>query len=476
MREARPVARYLRCHRSGPTAKARDTPAVSTSTLDVLRDAAGVDGGPDVVDALRRSPDAAIDALAERLLAKPPRPLRPVSRNEVRPLVNARASLLSRGAQGFVDGVGPAGLSVMGAMSPREVGTNTFSNGVIRALLYSHGLVIEDPVLLAAELHATSPAHTRSLSRRFVEAAATSLFEVDALVDDGVVETFFVGMDERAEESATDAEIAEALRGSNRDELWEAFEAGYVDGLNPALRTLWQRIRSGDRNPPLNLVEEALTDTDVEVVKVFIDVVASLRPGAVIDNTLAIVSSARDDQRRLGGQHDLLCASELFARLLFIGSPDPVAELRVRQLAHTPVPNIGQLDVADVVAIRQSSEAFANWRSRLSIGLERAHRLRDELGSDVDVAAAIDEVMVDARERLAAEAKRSKVLGTGGWISFITGALGGAVAGSVGGPAAAAAGGAGGAAGELVRRVAEARQRSAAESRHYVLFRVAPRS
>jgi hypothetical protein len=32
-------------------------------------------------------------------------------------------------------------------MSPREVGTNTFSNGVIRALLYSHGLVIEDPVL-----------------------------------------------------------------------------------------------------------------------------------------------------------------------------------------------------------------------------------------------------------------------------------------------------------------------------------------
>ena len=122
----------------------------------------------------------------------------------------------------------------------------------------------------------------------------------------------------------------------------------------------------------------------------FIDVVASLRPGAVIDNTLAIVSSARDDQRRLGGQHDILCASELFARLLFIGSADPLAELRVRQLAGTPVPNIGELDVADVVAIRQGSDAFANWRSRLSVALERAHRLRDELDPGVDVAAAID--------------------------------------------------------------------------------------
>lgn len=45
---------------------------------------------------------------------------------------------------------------------------------------------VEDPVLLAAELHATSPAHTRGLSRQFVEAATISLFEVDALVDAGM--------------------------------------------------------------------------------------------------------------------------------------------------------------------------------------------------------------------------------------------------------------------------------------------------
>ncbi len=446
------------------------------TTLDSLRGALDVENGPDVIDAIRRASDATIDSLAECLLASPSRPVRPATAHEVRPLVNARASLLSRGAQGFVEGVGPVGLSVMGAMNPREVGSNTFSNGVVRALLYSHGLVIEDPVLLAAELHLTSPTQTRALSRRFVEAAVLSLFEVDALIDERIVETYFVGMDARVEESPTDAVVAAALAQSNRDELWEAFEAGYIEGLNPALRALWQRIRGGDRNPPLDLVEEALTETDVEVVRIFIDVVASLRPGAVIDNTMAIVSSARDDQLRLGGRHDLLCASELFARLLFIGAPDPAAELRIRQLARTPVPNLEQLDLADVVAIRRGSDAFANWRGQLSIGLERAHRLRDELGPDVDVAAAIDEVMVEARERLAAEAKKSRVFGKAGWIAFIAGGLGGAIAGSTGGAAGSAIGAGGVAAGEAVRRVLDRDANAEAERRHYVLFRGEPQA
>jgi hypothetical protein len=341
---------------------------------------------------------------------------------------------------------------------------------VIRALLYSHGLVIEDPVLLAAEMHATSPVQTRALSRKFVEAAALSLFEVDALIDAGVVATYFVGTDERTEESMSDAEITAALERSDRDELWDAFEAGYVEGLNPALRSLWRKIRAGDRNPPLDLVEEALTQTDVEVVRTFVDIVSSLRPGAVINNTMAIVSSALDDRRRLGHQHDLLCASELFARLLFIGSPDPATELRVRQLAATAVPNIEQLDVRDVVAIRQGSEAFATWRSRLSLGLERAHRLRDELGPEVDITAAIDEVMADAREQLRNETKRSAVLGTSSWIAFVAGALGGAIAGSFGGGGLAITGAAGGAATEMVRRSTDRAPHKDAVGRHYVLF------
>jgi len=111
--------------------------------------------------------------------------------------------------------------------------------------------------------------------------------------------------------------------------------------------------------------------------------------------------------------------------------------------------------------------------------LERAHRLREELGPEVDLAAAIDEVMADARERLIDETHRSAVFGQTGWISFIAGALGGAIAGSAAGLPEAIGGAAGGAAAELARRGLESRaggsrERRAAERRHYVLFRSAP--
>ena len=91
--------------------------------------------------------------------------------------------------------------------------------------------------------------------------------------------------------------------------------------------------------------------------------------------------------------------------------------------------------------------------------------------ADVDIAAAIDEVMVDTRERLAEEARRSAVFGKSGWMSFITGALGGAIAGVAGGAPWAAAGAAGAVASDVARRALAAPRAETAESRHYVLFR-----
>ena len=444
------------------------------SSLDAVRARTGAVEGPDVVQALRRLPVAEVDTLAEELVATPPRPRSVVPANEIWPLVNARASLLSRGAQAHIDAPGPAGLNLMAAMSPRELGRATFSTSVLRALLYGHGLLIEDPLVMAAELHVASSAQTRRLSRAFVEAAAASLAEIDVLVDAGIVQTFFVPTTERREGSLLEAEMLAALQiddALSADEIWEAFEAGYVDGLSPSLREIWVAVRSGDRHPPLELIDAALTETDVAVVRTFVDVVASLRPQGVVDNTVAIVASAVDDVRRLGARHDVLCASPLFARLLFLGTSDPVAELRVRQLARTPVPNIEELSVHDVVSVRQQSDAFETWRRHLSNGLDAAHRLRDELGPDVDLAAQVSEELAEARERLAAEAKASSVLGRAGWIAFTAGTLGGAISEAGGDVAAAALGGAGGLAAAFAERaLRRARSPSSARRRHYVVF------
>lgn len=46
--------------------------------------------------------------------------------------------------------------------------------GVLRGLLYCHGLVLEDPVAIAAEMARASPAEVREPARRALVAAATN--------------------------------------------------------------------------------------------------------------------------------------------------------------------------------------------------------------------------------------------------------------------------------------------------------------
>lgn len=462
-RDARQLLRLFNACMSGPT-----------SSLEVLRPYIGGARGPDAVAAVAGLDLADVDVLAEALLSSLPRPIDDVPAFEAWPLVNARASLMSAGGRVFVDSPASAGVNLMAAMNPRDVGKNTFSTSMLRALLYSHGLVIEDPLVMAAELHITGARSTRGLSRLFIQAAVTSLMEIEALLDARVVQTFFVPTEERALGSLLATEMSAVLASGQElsvDEVWDAFEAGYVDGLNPPLRALWSRIRGGDRSPPLDLVREGIAASDAEVVRIFVDVVAHLRPSAVVDNTVDIVASALDDRRRLGSHHDVLCTSPLFARLLFLGTPDPVNQLRVRQLARTPVPSLDQLDVADVVSIRAHAETFALWRARLSSGLERAHRLRDELGPDVDVAAVVGETLEDARQQVLREVRRSHVLGRSGLVALVVGALGGTVSGLGGGVSGGLLGAAGGAIPALAQGVLN---RRAAEPgfvrRHYLVF------
>jgi hypothetical protein len=443
-----------------------------SSSLEVLRAHTGGARGPDAVQAVAGLGLEGIDVLAEALLGSVPQPADEVPSYEVWPLVNARASRMSAGGRSFADGQGAAGLNLMAAMSPRDVGKNTFSASVLRALLYSHGLVLEDPLVMAAELHVTGAQSTRQLSRLFIEAAVASMTEIEALLDARVVQTFFVPAPERAPGSPLAAEMRAALasgQGLSADEVWEAFEAGYIDGLNPSLRDLWSRIRRGDRIPQSGLPGADTPGADV--MRILVDVVTHLRPAAVVENTVEIVASALDDLRRLGSRHDVLCTSPLFAQLLFLGTPDPVSQLRVRQLARTPVPSLDQLGVADVVSIRSHDEAFALWWARLSTGLEQAHRLRDELGPDVDVAAAVAETLQDARQQMLREARRSRVLSRGGLVALVADALGGTVSGLGGGIPGGLLGAAGGvipalAQGLLDRRAAE----PGFVRRHYLVF------
>jgi len=289
-------------------------------SLDLLRETTGE---WDAVDAVHALNDASVDELVERLLVHPPGASRPPETHEVWPVLNARMSTFATGGGGtwFTTTSGPAGINLMAALDPRDSGSGRFPNGVLRALLYCHGLVLEDPLAIAADLVVGTEASLRHVARQSVRAAAASLAEIAPLVDAGVVQTFFVEPSKRVDAGAPPIGSARSARVVPDDEIWDAFETAFVDGLGPELRELWMRIRGGDRSPPLELVERAMAGPDREVVEVFINVLSELRPAAVVDNALAIVAESLQDLSRLGGSFDLLCPTPLFARLALTGDP-----------------------------------------------------------------------------------------------------------------------------------------------------------
>jgi len=445
------------------------------TSLDLLREATGADAGPELVTALTDMPLDRLDEVVELLLDSPPVPAVVPGQTEVWPLVTARASTFaSGGGSNYTNAAGPTGLNLNAALNPRYAGSGRFSAGVLRALLYCHGLLIEDPLVMAAEMYQGTGGEVRQIARLAVTAAAASLVEIADLLDGEIVQTFFTPTAEQHPVHLVRERITGRLKDPtsrfSTDDVWEAFESTIVDGLSRPLQELWRRIRAGDRSPPLDLVRLGLAHDDAKVVKTFIDVVAELRPRAVIDNAVDMVASALAALDRLGGRHDLLCSSPLFAKLLFVGSADPEHELRLHELSRVDVPGIDQLLVRDVVRIRQTNAAFAKWRTHLSLGLERAHRLRHELGPDVNTTAAVAEVIADARDGLFREARRSRVLSSSLGMAFVAGALGGAVGGASSGLVGTLLGAAGGAIGPIAQSVSQARRVPEYVRRHYLVF------
>jgi hypothetical protein len=162
------------------------------TSIEVLRDSTGAAAGPELVAAVTEMPAHRFGRLVERLLAHPPRPSVTPAQTEVWPLVTARASTFATGGGvQYSDAPSPAGVNLNAALNPRYAGSGRFSDGVLRALLYCHGLVIEDPVVMAAEMFTTAAPEARPVARLTMNAAVTSLSEIAPLIDAGIVQTFF---------------------------------------------------------------------------------------------------------------------------------------------------------------------------------------------------------------------------------------------------------------------------------------------
>ncbi|MFV0254375.1 MAG: hypothetical protein ACK5H2_13695 [Beutenbergiaceae bacterium] len=448
------------------------------SAFDAAQDSLGEVAGPDLVSAIDALPLDRVDALAETILSVPRTstlPDHPVT--EIWPLVPLRSSLFfdHLNNESPVSGYSPAGIRLSAATDPRMRGTGEFSTGIMRALLYSHGLAIEDPLSHAAEMHLSQHEEVREVTRVGLSAAAASLSEIAQLLDDDIVNLFYTGGDELEAAGELGDSMLTSLDSDDSpftvEDAWDQFELEFVSGLSPALQGLWKEIRGGDRAPDLASLQRAVDEGDAALAETFVDVVRILSPQNIVGNAVAGTASIVALIRMLGGSSDVLCATPLMGRLLFVGVPDPAEQLRVHEVARTDVPNIDVLSPSDLVSIRRSSDSLATWRADLAGALDYADRTRRGGADSRTVQIGVEEMLANARESLRREAKQSRVWSGPNMISFIAGGLGGAGGAMIGGSSAAVAGAAAsGVIAEFVQAVGQRRDVPGFLDRHYVAF------
>lgn len=448
------------------------------TSFDAVRETLGQSAGPDLVTAIEGMTLDQVDALADLILDVPRTGAlaeRPVT--EIWPLIPLRASLFfdHLNHESPTTGYAPSGVQLSAATDPRPGRTGAFSSGIIRALLYSHGLVIEDPLRHAAEMHTSQHREMRKVSRLGLSAAIASLSEIADLLDGDVVNLFYTGGDELAAAGELGDDMLGALDGEEAtysvDDAWDEFEVEFVSGLSAPLQTLWKEIRGGNRAPDLRHVRRAVNGGDSQAAETFVDIVRILNPRSIVENAIASTACTVAAMRILGGACDVLCASPLMARLLFLGTPDPDQQLRVQEIARTTVPNIGALSPSDLVAIRQASDALAAWRHDLAEALDYAERVRRSGVDPRTIQAGVEEMLADARERLRVEAKRTRVWNRDNLVNFVAGGLGGAGGAIVGGTGGAIAAGAGsGVLAAFIQAVGQRRNVPRFLDRHYVAF------
>lgn len=447
-------------------------------TFNIVREVVGAQAGPDLVRGVEALSSRQIDSLAEAILDDPrPPALPPKPVTEIWPLIPLRSSLFfdQLNHESPATGYGAAGIRLSAATDLRLRGTGIFSDGIMRALLYCHGLLIEDPLSHAAEMHLGSPKEVRDVSRLSLSAAAASMSEIAELLDEEIVQVFYTGGKELEAAGALGGAMMEALTTEGTsysiEELWSQFEVEFITGLSTPLQQLWKEIRGGNRSPSLDLLHQAIDAGDAGLADVFVDVVRILNPRNIVENAVTSTACTLAAIEMLGGSADLLCASPLMERLIFLGAPDPAQELRVHELARASVPNIGELLASDLVAIRHASDALATWRADLASALDYATRARREGVDHATIQQGISEMVEQARNALLREARNTRVLSRQNQVSFVAGALGGAGGSAVGGTLAGIAGGAGaGLFAALMQALGSRRGVPGFLDRHYVAF------
>jgi hypothetical protein len=396
--------------------------------IEILRDETGEAVGPDLIQAIQSLPVERLETIAERALNDDTFIDTTPKTTDVWPVITLRSSVFMYGGL-YADSQNPAGVNLMDAWNPRKQGTGLWSDAIMRTLLYSHGMTIEDPLCATLELFLNAPTDARRpLANSVLITAVTSIAEIYPLITDGIVTTFFMAKDELDASKQLGGRIMERLGAAestiSEDDVWNAFEKNFVNSLSPSLQTLWKEIRGGNRSPDIELLKSGIKEDGKRIARIFLDAVENIDKTAVVSDMADSIATTLVANDSLGWNYDILCPSEMSAALLFMGAPDPIEELRVHELGSIDVPGIQGLSTSDAISIRRNSDSLDKWRTDLSVALDGAKRLRDKHGITFDTSEFVAETMQSAHETLLRTAKRSKAFTAKTLINYAIGMLG----------------------------------------------------
>lgn len=430
-----------------------------SNALDRARELTGEPAGPGLVEAIRKLPLDRLTNLAEEWVgaADASAPLvspKPVT--EVWPLIHWEGSVLFDFLNGHLiphasagSGVLSGGIDLAVAATDDLRGTGAFSDGVVRALLYSHGLVMADPICHAADILLSVPSDLRELPRAGVVSAVAAMSEVSELIDAGIILPFFAG----SRPTAAALDVARALNQAL---------------ARPGTSYDTTRLR-GDIEEDLRALL-TLTDTGADVESMLQAIAESDLAGNAVAGTAFLLATIK-----VAGAFDVLSASSAMTTLLFLGATDPLEVARVSQLARTEVPNIGALANRDLLAIRRSSESLQQWRTDLATALDLGDRLFRQGVDSAVIQRGVEEVIADGRAALYREAARSRVFTPRGLVGYVAGTLAGASGGLLAAdPVGATVGGGVGLVASLVTAAAGKQGGAGFLDRHYIAFEREP--
>lgn len=166
----------------------------NVSALSKVQELLGYDIGPELLLALSTISAMEMAKMAEDVISKPLAPHFVPKETEVWPIITQRSHMI-RKSNSIVSINSSVEINLWDALVSQENSKHCLSDPVVQTLLYSHGLIMEDPLAISLDFFLSTTPEDQKIGQESVVAAAAAMSEIHSLIDNGIIYTFYTPND-----------------------------------------------------------------------------------------------------------------------------------------------------------------------------------------------------------------------------------------------------------------------------------------